>query len=105
MNCRFGGSCYEPVGKSVVQQDFKPFRLILEDYLNGDISLPQADPGSFQFAQESDVDFNAEGINNHHDIFDVASGSDKVFPEAKPVEPSPAPSVEPSPAPSDVVSE
>lgn len=66
--------------------EYKPFHMILEDYLNGEVSLPQTDKGSFEFAQESDVDFNSPNIDNHHDIFDVAAGVDPVFPDPKVVD-------------------
>lgn len=72
-----------------VQMEYKPFHMILEDYLNGEVSLPQTDKGSYEFAQESDVDFNSANIDNHHDIFNVAAGVDPVFPDAKVVD-SPA---------------
>lgn len=98
MICNFRGSASEEPGKSVVQQDYKPFRMILEDYLNGNVVLPQSDHGSYEFAQEGDVDFNSPNIDNHHDIFNVASGADPVFPEAKAVDPVQAPA---SPASSD----
>ena len=71
---------------SVVQQVYKPFHVILEDYLNGNVDIPQTEKGSFEFASESDVDFNSPNINNHHDIFNVAAGVDPVFPDAKPVD-------------------
>lgn len=102
MICSYVGSNSDDVGKCIVQQDYKPFHMILEDYLNGNVAIPQTEDGSFQFDQESDVDFNAPGINNHHDIFNVAAGADPVFPDAKAVDApgSPATSPEPS-APAD----
>lgn len=105
MRSNYRGACSESQGKAIVQQDYKPFHMILEDYLNGNVALPQTEKGSFQFDQEGDVDFSAEGLNNHHDIYDVASGADPVFPDAKAVDaPSPAsPSASSpeSPAPSE----
>lgn len=106
MICNYVSSSPEIEGKSIVQQDFKPFHMILEDYLNGNVAIPQTDSGSFQFAQESDVDFKAEGLDHRHDIFNVAAGVDPVFPDAKAVDtaPAPAPSA-PDPSNSPDVSE
>lgn len=64
---------------SKVQQEYKPFHVLLEDYLNGNVTMPQSDDGSFEFQQEGDVDFNAPMDSGHHDIYDVASGHDPVF--------------------------
>lgn len=89
--------------------EYKPFHMILEDYLNGEVSLPQTDKGSYEFAQEADVDFNSPNIDNHHDIFNVAAGVDPVFPDPKVVDapstaPSAAASVQAAPDPAAEVS-
>lgn len=100
INFHQSSSHSETCGVSQVQQVYKPFHVILEDYLNGKVDLPQTEKGSFEFAQESDVDFNSPNIENHHDIFNVAAGVDPVFPDPKLVDPSPLTPPDPVPSPS-----
>lgn len=62
-------------------QDPKTFAEHLTDYLNGDHSLDTSLESSVDFASADEVDFSKEVTSSHHDIYDVASGLDKVFPD------------------------
>lgn len=83
-------------------QDDKTFFEHITDYLNGnrqiDVSMNE---GSFDFKSIDDVDFNADLTPTNHDVYDVASGLDKVFVEKSVTDPvsTPEPTSTPDPTP------
>lgn len=62
-------------------QDDKTFAEHITDYLNGNHEMDMSMEGSHDFESMEDVDFNKELPKSNPDIFDVASGKDKVFPD------------------------
>lgn len=62
-------------------QDTKSFGEHIKEFLEGNHTINDSMEGSFDFASESEVDFNKELPPSNPDIYDVACGKEKVFPE------------------------
>lgn len=67
-------------------QDSKSFGEHIREFLNGNHTINDSMQGSYDFASESDVDFNKELPPSQVDLYDALSGQVKVFPD--PVVPS-----------------
>lgn len=69
----------DPSNVAPVCQETKSMTEHINDFLNGDHVLDTSFQSSHDFDSPDSVDFNQELVSSHHDVFDVASGQDKVF--------------------------